>query len=107
MSADIFCLQEYNWERGILISTGKKNYKIHFRGGAFMLPHDRYVPKEKCALPGESICVVWETWKGTNGRGAYRVERELYPACRVPAEQVSYQHGGVGRVTEVQYGVER
>ncbi len=62
---------------------------------------EKRVPVSKVATPTESVCVVWELWKGTNGRGGYRVERELYPNQRVPAEQVSRQAiGNSGRVTE-------
>lgn len=68
----------------------------------------KYVPKEKCAKVDESVCIVWETWKGKNGRGGYRIERELYPNDRVPAQFVHYQDvGGPGRVDETAYGVKR
>jgi len=101
MEKTIYYLSEYNWLKGILVSEGKKNYKIHHPANGFYLAHDKYVAKEKCAFPGESVCVVWETWRGSNGRGGYRVERELYPDLRVPAEQVAYQNVGIqGRVTE-------
>lgn len=109
MSKEIFYLTGYNWEKGILVSEGPKNYKIHNSGGGFVNSHDVRVPKEKCAFPDELVCVVWETWRGVNGRGGYRVERELYPQHRVPASQVHYQtigHNIKGRVTESSYGVE-
>jgi len=98
---DIYYLSEYNWERGTLISTGKKSHKV-LCNPPWLVPHTRYIPKEKCAFPGESVCVVWEQWKGKNGRGGYRVERVLYPQQRIPAEQISRQHmgGGNGRVSE-------
>lgn len=100
----IYYLSDYNWEKGILVSEGKKNFKIQTPASGCFSETTSYVPKEKCAMPGELVCVVWETWKGKNGRGGYRVERELYPESRVPAEQVHYQCiGGStknGRVTE-------
>ena len=103
MNQTIYFLSDYNWEQGILVSEGKKNYKIHIPGSGRYKEHTKYVAKEKCAFPGESVCVVWEMWRGTNGRGGYRVERELYSIRRAPAEQVSWQATGhSGRVNEVE-----
>lgn len=96
---EIYCLVDYNWLKGNLLSIGKKNYKI-----SFQVPGCEscvsYISKEKCAFPDEIVCVVWETWRGVNGRGGYRVERERYPDKRIYASQISMQHGEFGRVTE-------
>lgn len=92
---EIYYLSDYNWERGYIISVGPKNFKIK---NAFC-GYEVRISKNKCALPDESVCVVWETWKGKNGRGAYRVERELYSDLRVRADQVARQMGN-GRVDE-------
>jgi hypothetical protein len=83
----IYSLYSGRWERGTLVSRGPKNYKVqeHSYSGQ---PSLRYVAPDNCAVPGESVCIVWERWRGTNGRGGYRVERERYPEYRVPAEQV-------------------
>lgn len=104
MDTDIYYLSDYNWCKGSLVSVGRKNYKIS-SCGLGLSPALIRVPKEKCAFPDENVCVVWETWKGKNGRGGYRVERELYPELRVPAKNVNYQHIGLGRVKEKAYGV--
>jgi len=104
MNTEVFYLSEYNWERGVLISEGTKNYKIQPMNT--MLTHVR-IPKAKCSRLGENVCIVWETWKGANGRGSYRVERELYPQHRIPAEKVARQSIGQGRVTETAYGVKQ
>jgi hypothetical protein len=98
--SEIYHLSEYNWEKGTLISTGKKNYKISVQY-PWGVPQIRYISKEKCAFPDEVVCVVWETWRGVNGRGGYRVEREKYPNDRICANQIARQHtDGHGRVTE-------
>jgi hypothetical protein len=91
---------DYNWELGELVKENSKTYRIscHHHG------YERVVPKEKCAFPDESVCIVWEIWKGVNGRGGYRVERELYPNRRVKARKISRQSGGIGRITELTYG---
>jgi hypothetical protein len=97
----IYYLWDYDWELGELLSTGAKNYRVRMRWQNST--RDRYFPRDRCAFPGELVCVVWEMWRGKNGRGAYRVEREQYPQHRVPAEMVARQQG-VGRVTERNLG---
>ena len=97
---EIYYLTEYNWERGVLLSEGSKNYKIRTLEAGGLVSREIRVPKEKCAWPDEKICVVWETWRGTNGQGGYRVERVLHSDNRLPASQVARQSRGPGRVTE-------
>ena len=99
-------LEEYNWITGTVVGIGRKNLKVALPGGV-LLPRTVTVPPERCAHPDESVCIVWETWKGTNGRGAYRVERELYPEHRMPANEIARQSQGEGRVIEYEYGVLR
>jgi hypothetical protein len=96
MDRKIYFLSDYNWVQGTLVKENKKSFKIAYNGQKIN------VPKEKCALPNEKVCVVWETWKGRNGRGGYRVEREKYPQYRIPANMISYQHdlNKNGRVEE-------
>lgn len=106
----IYFLSDYNWRYGEVVSSGPKNNKIRVPAQGWLREHEVVVPKEKCAIPGEEVCVVWETWKGKNGRGGYRIERELYPESRVEAGKVHYQHIGhnaLGRITESSYGVKR
>lgn len=71
--------------------------------------YTRRVAKEKCARPDECVCLVWETWKGVNGRGAYRVEREMYPQERRPARttlrQPDWGEPNTGAVWELSPGV--
>ena len=76
MSQKIFFLSEYDWMAGELLNFGQKNYKIHIPANGCYLAQTKYVPKEKCAMPDEHVCIVWEQWKGKNGRGGYRVEKE-------------------------------
>jgi hypothetical protein len=105
---EIYFLTDYNWFRGKLLSVGKTNCTI--LSSAFGQPHEFKIRRDKCALPEEKVCVVWETWKGVNGRGGYRVEREKYTKERVPARNVNYQSSswiGEGRVTEDSPGVIR
>lgn len=90
-------LMEYNFEVGLVVSVGRKNLKLNVGG------YETAVAKEKCATLNESVAVVWETWRGNNGRGGYRLERSMYPAERVKARLVGRQSVGEGRITEKNY----
>ena len=108
--ASIYFLSEYNWLKGELVSSGPKNNKILIPAQHGCIEHTKAIPKEKCASGDEEVCVVWEMWKGRNGRGGYRVERNLYLTDRVSASRVHYQDDGQqnnGRVTEIAPGVKR
>lgn len=101
VDATIYYLFDCDWVGAKLISgLGNKRIKVKDFNG-----WEHTVPAEKCARPDESICLVWELWKGRNGRGTYRIERSLYPQWRVPAKDVSgdrISHGnGTGWVIEV------
>lgn len=100
MNKTIFFLDDYNWRQGELISEGPKRYKIRTPANGMFKEWTQYVAKEKCAFPDEIVCVVWETWRGVNGRGGYRVEREAYPEHRMPAQGICYASWGNGRVQE-------
>ena len=107
----IYYLSEYNWEKGEILSIGPKNIKINtpiLKWDCTMMDYIVRKPKEKCALPDEKVAVIWEQHRGTNSRGGYRVEKELYPEHRVRADLVHYQEVGkkpLGRLTETSHGV--
>ena len=103
LNSPIYFLSEYNWMRGIVVGEGSKNYKIYTPDTGLHRERARYIPKVKCADPKELVCIVWETWRGVSGAGAYRVERVLYPDHRIPAERVGVRIGA-GRLTESAYG---
>jgi hypothetical protein len=96
----IYFLLDYNWECGELLpSKGTKNNKVLYYGTGLS------VKKEKCASPDEKLVIVWEMWKGRNGRGSYRLEREMYKEYALFANEIARQHRGGGRVSEISYGI--
>lgn len=104
----IYFLSDYSWFCGTVISKGPKNFKILVPAQRWFKEHIATISADKCANPEELVCVVWEKWKGKNGRGGYRVERGLYPSSRVPGRGVHYQHcnyNAKGRVDETAYGI--
>ena len=94
-----YYLDLYNLDKGIVESIGPKNVKI--KGGFY---GDSVITKpfDSVAEPNEKIAVVWEQWKGVNGRGGYRLERNLYPNSLRSAKTWPYQ----SLVWEDRYGVE-
>lgn len=94
----VYLLVDYDLQRGTIESIGPKKVKIKtkFFGPEYITS----VPFDKVAEPDEKIAVVWETWKGVNGRGGYRLERELYPEYRRPAKNWPFQ----SNVREEHYG---
>jgi len=72
-------LSDYDFYYGTVEYVGKK-IKIN---RLWPVPnagkiYDRISPEKVCSANAQ-VCVVWETWKGVNGRGAYRIENTLYP----------------------------
>ena len=97
----IYFLSDYDWIPAKVMKVNAKSVKLEFVARhAWGKTFTKNVPHEKVAHSDEVVCVVWEMWKGKNGRGGYRVERELYPESRVPARDVCFQHYGKGRVNE-------
>jgi len=96
----VYYLTEYNWHLADVLKVNKVNIRLKDR----VLNVERDIKPDKIATLEEKVYVVWETWKGKNGRGGYRVERELYPQWRVIPSHVGRQ-SGAGRVTESEHGV--
>lgn len=85
----ILCLLEYDFMIYEFVECYRKSVRVKYTWDHV----ERKFPVEKCAHPDELIVCVQERWKGRNGRGGYRIERELYPELRVPAYKVTRQPG--------------
>ena len=94
----IYFLRDYNWECGERLPSKGKKVKIQLHSTI------EYVEPDKCAEPDDLVVIVWEMWRGRNGRGGYRIEREMYKDHARPAREVSRQSSGPGRVTELEHG---
>lgn len=81
----IYVLYDYKLESATVVTAGgKKTMLVEFD---YPAGYRTRVKREKVAAPTESIAVIWEMWKGCNGRGGYRLERELYEDERMSADQ--------------------
>jgi hypothetical protein len=74
----MWVLMEYNFVPCEVLSVGPKRVKVRAKV-PFCNEGEYRVDPEKLAATDEKVCIVWELWKGGNGRGAYRIERKLYP----------------------------
>ena len=86
----VYFLYDYTLEKGLAESIGNKNVKIAKTRWDDSIYYTR-VPIEKVVLSDEMICIVWEQWKGKNGRGGYRIEKELYKNRQKLAKEWPYQ----------------
>lgn len=71
---DGYILIEYHIFKAKVLKENKKTYTVS-------LPTEnetRRVPKDKYVSKATPFCLVWERWKGVNGRGGYRLETKLY-----------------------------
>lgn len=95
----IYLLNGYDLMHGEVTSIGPKNVKIeaqYYGPGTYTTSK----PFDRVAEPDESICIVWQRWKGVEG--SYRIERELYPHRRRSAKNWPHQ----ALVWEDHYGEE-
>lgn len=98
------CLIDYTLYFAIVLKTNSKSVKLLIDLPS-SLPYEKNMPYDKVAHIDENICVVWETWKGRNGRGGYRLERKAYPEHSLPAGYIlngSSWSSGQGKWTEHQ-----
>lgn len=71
---DGYVLLEYELFKAKVLKENKKTFTVFTDGEQRRIAKEKYVPKD---IP---FCVVWERWKGVNGRGGYRLETNKYPA---------------------------
>lgn len=101
IGSTVYIKVDYRLLAGQVVSKGRTKYKIKYTY-PFCEPTTTTRLPEDIYLPDDQIVFVWEQWKGRNGRGGYRVEKDssTYPDklkkakdVRLPADMVyeSYQ----------------
>lgn len=71
---DGYILIEYRIFRAKVLKENKKTYTVSLPSVG-----TRRISKEKYVSKDTPFCLVWERWKGVNGRGGYRLETVKYP----------------------------
>jgi hypothetical protein len=74
-----FYLLEYSLIPATVVKINKKSLKIKTQPAWGLISFEKNISPNKFIEANVPFCVVWELWKGKNGRGAYRIETELYP----------------------------
>lgn len=82
---------EYNIVIGRVVRLSAKSATVHFPAQGCYSEYTRATPYQKIAKRGDRVVLVWETWKGTNGRGGYRLEGSAYESVRLPVEEIAHQ----------------
>jgi hypothetical protein len=88
---NVYVQSEYNMCKGKVVKINPKSVKITVAAHGFHIEFTRGFLFHKVAHEDESIAPIWESYKGVNGRGGYRIEREAYPEHRKPTNQWKWQ----------------
>ena len=83
---DGYVLLDYELFKAKLIRENKKTFTVFTDGDKKHIVKDKYVSRN---VP---FCVVWERWKGVNGRGAYRLDTKKY-----------YEYHSIGGRSKINY----
>lgn len=75
----VWFLSDYDLILAQVLSLGKKSIKIKVSPYKGCIAYVKYAKPEKIIHAEQPFCVVWDTSKGRNGRGSYRIERVMYP----------------------------
>jgi hypothetical protein len=102
----VYVLIDYRFVAATTQKVNKKTLTVELKEHAIPghVKHSRKIPIEKVARGYEKVAIVWELWKGKNGRGAYRIERELYPQYQ-DSLHVWSQKDSFSFIREDAYGV--
>lgn len=85
---DVMVLSEYSLIPGVVLKVNAKSIKVRVSAYGGCIAHDNSFKPEKVAKRGSLVALVWETWKGVNGRGGYRLETIMYQDVLKPVEQI-------------------
>lgn len=84
-----------------VLKVNKKTLKVKIPPFCGCIEYTKNFSYDKVANEDEMICIVWEMYKGINGRGAYRIERNLYPNFQTLASKWPFQKW----IWEKEYGI--
>lgn len=85
---NIVYLLEYTLFKGVALKVNKKSIKVKIPPSFWFKEQIKNVPFEKVLKQGTPAVLVWEMWKGTNGRGGYRLDTYLYKDKQILVEKI-------------------
>ena len=73
---------------GSVIKINPKSIKVFVIGSFGCIDYESNFKQEKVIKLGTKGVLVWEQWKGSNGRGAYRFDTIMYPELSKNVEDI-------------------
>ena len=83
---DVKVLIDYSLCSGTVLKVNPKGIKVHIAAVFGCVDYVSSFKPEKVFKFGTQAVIVWELWKGKNGRGGYRVDTLLYTDLARPIE---------------------
>ncbi len=85
---DVKVLIDYSLCSGTVVKVNPKGIKVHIAAGFGCVDYVSSFKPEKVFKIGTLAVLVWELWKGKNGRGGYRVDTLMYSELARPIETI-------------------
>ena len=89
---EVVVLVDYSLISGVVLKVNPKGIKVSVSASFGCYAYIRSFPYHKVVNKGCLTALVWELWKGKNGRGGYRLETILYPDLLMPVESIKASH---------------
>lgn len=85
---EVVVLVDYSLVRGIVLKTNPKSIKVKLYAQSGLNAYEKSCKPEKVLKVGHPAVLVWECWKGVNGRGGYRLDTIMYEDLWKPVEMI-------------------
>ncbi len=81
-------LIDYSLFTGTVLKVNKKSISVSVNQSFGCLAFKKNFKYEKVLKFGTNAVLVWELWKGKNGRGGYRLDTIMYQDQSEPVENI-------------------
>ena len=98
---DVKVLIDYSLCSGRVSKVNPKGIKVFVMDSLGCIVYESNFKYEKVIKLGTNGVLVWETWKGRNGRGGYRFDTIMYPHLAHKVEDIR----GTTYLYETDFGV--
>jgi hypothetical protein len=85
---DVKVLIDYSLCSGKVSKVNPKGIKVFVMDSLGCIAYESNFKYEKVIKLGTEGVLVWETWKGRNGRGGYRFDTVMYPDLAQKVENI-------------------
>lgn len=81
-------LIDYSLHSGTILKINQKSIKVQLFAEQWRPKRIGNFKREKVFKYGTLAVLVWELWKGKNGRGSYRIDTQMYTDLAKPIEEI-------------------